>query len=407
MPALQTGSQRAVRSQRIARRQPDAPPAAPARPQRSPADAFLTHRFSLKISPPEPVKTADYHQPDVLTNYGPVQEGIRTALLNMAGAYGWNDTAVGRMREAFDTTPYPLNVLTGVEWANRMIDDPAVALLITTDDCFDRGDWNYQEDARLQSVTTASLSTVRTLNTGPTLYFLPLDGVIDALPDQRPLSNLFRAVLSYLVAGVGIPHAGDESSFLWYQMDGCFEMIAEDLADKPKKVNKQEWAEHVAELRIRRQQLRLERKQMKRSYTRLNNPRWAAKLAYHFERFNPATEPQSRLKETIAPLVVLQRDFPDYRLSSQCDVIDKLDRDEIGPIAIEEYVGLIYSYESVMTDAVSEFMDCQYQEGAVPQEPTSIIRYDTRPGSPHHDLSFSQTLFKSLAGLSEYLNYPG
>lgn len=339
----------------------------------------------------------------------------------MATAYQWPASSVGVMLEQFTTTPYPLNEQYGVKWAKQMIDgvslrrtgpsDKSIALLVTTDSAFDWQEDPVDAPAGLIVVETATLVTIVTVNTGPSLYYIPIAAFWEWLtnPKKRPLTNLLRAVLSYLVRTIGIPHGGDVSSFLYDQMSGCLDLLQEETDDIKGKVEptaeiveeSEAYREQVEELTHRTADLLREKKVMERCYQLLNDSFWADRLTLFFESFQPATPDENRLKEIIAPLLYLQSQYPGQTLSSQCIYNDS--DNEVPPVSIDQYTGLIYSWQSEVVDSVAEFMDCCYQEGAFVEEPNKLIRFDAVPDSTFHDLTFSETMLKTMYDLGQWL----
>jgi hypothetical protein len=273
--------------------------------------------------------------------------------------------------------PYPLNVIQDFNRLKKQLENREAALELVF----------MEEDDRRWLVT------VKTFDTGRTLFYFPVAPLYDLLKydKQKAFADLLLSVMAYLHQITGIPHFREDYVYL----ESIYGMIEEWVTDGDYCEDKQE------------RQFMIDYFEMiyaKGDYTlkRITGKNEVMELEERARRFKAKTETETELLDCANKLVSLHRDHPDRSVMAKMRPPSETDYDD-GYIRAEQYLCFYWSGVDCLQDQLFDAVNAELNEFGAIEEPVSVQYFDSRQEFTLHDMDYERRLFEVLHGLSDVL----
>ncbi|RBQ11494.1 hypothetical protein [Pedobacter miscanthi] len=273
--------------------------------------------------------------------------------------------------------PYPLNIIQDFNRLKKQLESREAAL----------------ELVFLQEEERRCLVTVKTFDTGRTLFYLPVSPLYALLKSrkQKAFADLLLSVMAYLYQITGVPHFREDYVYL----EGIYGMIEEWVTDDDYSEDKQErqfMTDHFEMMYARG------------DYTlgRMSAKKEVMEFEERVRRFKAKTQTETDLLDCANKLVALQRDYPDRSVMERMRPPIETDYDD-GYIRAEQYLCFYWSGVDCLQDHLFDTVNAELNEYGVIEEPVSIQFFESRQEYPLHDMDYERRLFEILHGLSDVL----
>lgn len=294
-----------------------------------------------------------------------------TSLSNLANVYKFSLPDVSEK-------PFPYNVAYAYREAKEVLKEinPNLNLFIV------------QDEHRL-----ACISTILNFDTGTILYYIPIRPLVDLLKfkKRQPVSDLILSIFSYLYQIVKIPYHRDNYSYLYYVYDVMTEWYVET-----GDWSRDEVKHHIQEINAMKKKGDVIHKMIS-AVIHLNE--FNERLA----RFVPTNSFESELLEIANRIYSLWKSHPKRSIFD--NIPEGLFNPEIEErVNAESYISFFWDSNGLIYDNLMEYVNSDFQECGVIEEPVSIQFFDTIQTGSTHDLSFETSLFALFEDLCTVLN---
>jgi hypothetical protein len=241
----------------------------------------------------------------------------------------------------------------------------------------------------------ATLATVRRLDTGTTLYYIPVRPLYRWVKScrEQEIAELMLAVFAYLYQVVKIPFYADRYSYMEQQYDCLYQWVMEE---------EDEEAEAVAYRDYQLGELDILRRAGDELYIEVSNPNRLEQFEPALERYRVAPESNWEMEALAGDFLALYKALPTRTYLD--NIHPELDRpEEEERISAEQYVSFYWSGRDCFADSLEEMINCNFQEISVMDEPISVTLFDTLPTEPTENLEFETRLFALLDRLKDLL----
>lgn len=238
------------------------------------------------------------------------------------------------------------------------------------------------------------LATLKTFDTGNTLFYLPIAPLLHLLEKQetQSLGELLLSVYSYLFRIVRINHFCSAYSYL----GAIYEMIEEwCLFEEGYFDNEAERRE--CELFFARLW-----EQGKVSLHLLSETQHLECFAGRVAGFEAKDANERDFKKNAGNFSKLYLDYPNRSI---CDNIQEpIDGQQDEPtIRLEQYLHFFWDFDGMVYDTFIESINAELGECSLIEEPTTVQYFDNTQTKIVHDLDFEERLFELLHALSDNL----
>jgi len=324
-----------------------------------PSNGFLSHRFLPLVSERAQLK-----------NWRSREQGFFTSLLHLAAQYKFVPLDVTGVA-------YPYNIYLAYQHAKSCMEKQS-----TVETLFISGD----------EINTTCLATAKAMDTGRTLYYLPLQPLYRMLGDRRERSSadLLLSVMSYLLEVAQIPSytCGDYIS-------SCYDTIKEWHMEAEGEWDELEFKQVHSQIDMAKYGGMKMSKQMRHPY-HLTDWQW------RIERFNAHSQTEKEILAVASAAFSLYTDYPRRRLYDYiCPGLT--DPQEEYRVTPEQYISFIWSASGWLSDQLTDFVNTDIQEAGVTDEPLFITRYDKGGGTLTDSLDFDKRLLQLFETLGSLL----
>ena len=325
------------------------------------ADGFLNHSFLPVWEKPS----------ESLNPWKTAESDFFRSLSNLSGLYGF---------EPVDTRSrvYPHNIAVAYDHAASCLKElrPKLSLIIIQDEFH-----------------KACLTTVKTFNTGSTLYFINVRPLYELLKDRRRIKSaeLMMSVFAWLYKVVDVPYYRDRNTYMYH----CFESIDSWLEEEPGAWDRQEFKKNKATLKLAAKGGDLIQK-------KISDATHIQKFEKRVSEFKPSTPWEHELLQVSKKAMDLFTCFPNRSITGTFlpGLLDPL-REERA--YYEQYLSFYWDDGDFLYDNIIEFVNNDLQEMSTMDEPMAIQLFDTKQPAEIHDLDFPARLFDFLHELSDNL----
>jgi len=329
------------------------------------ADGFLKHRF-LPL----------YHQEGLIPCKKQVERNFFKSLSQLAGCCSFLPLNVS-------AKPYPYNILLSYWDAQQQIND-------------------VKKDTELFIITNdrseVMLYSKETVQTGSTLYYIPVMPLYRLLQDrrQKQCAELLLSVFAYLFRMAGVPYYRDQGSYLFHH----YEIMEEWTESEMDGGDTQDYLQNRSALRIAAYY-------GDRMHRKIYN-------LYHLTHFRERIDgfvPQNRFQRDCLKIARdafnIWEQYPKHTIYEHIPDEWEQDEEENGDyeekIRIDEYISFISENEGSLFDSLSQMVNDEFNEMGFVQEPTVTTVYD-QSDKEAESLDFERRLLDMITDLCTLLN---
>ncbi len=277
----------------------------------------------------------------------------------------------------FTDLPYPLNIRESFLTAKAAIDkrsDGTELILVS----------GHKKGPHL--------ATAKVIDTGWTLYYLPLKPLWQLhLMKNKQTFCLLACMYAFLHQVARLPLFQQYN----YLHDTC-DMIRENMICDEGNYTEEEEKEFAAEFTL-----------MDRVTPKLNDCIKTGKTLQNFskmiEGFRPATSLEFDLLDIAKEFQQIQKEFPNRHfmenLSGELFYPDENER-----TYVEQYYSFCWTTKGWLMENVESYVNCDLQERSFLDEPCSVQHFDKPQINVDHSCTYHERLMASLNQLSETLN---
>jgi len=303
---------------------------------------------------------------------GKIEREFFTSLSNIAALYGFHPLDVrGKV--------FPYNILLAYHHAEAQVKkaNPALQLIIIQD----------KEHA-------ACLATVKQMDTGATLYYVPVKPLYELLQDKenKKSAELLLSVYTYLYQVAGIPYYRDSSSYMYY----TYEMMDEWIKDNPADWDEDDFTAQVSCLNSLSYYGNIIRRKIRNAYN-------LQQFEKRVSQYRPKTADEEKLQELSRNFLSLYQQFPNRSIMDNIhDRIIEPQKDE--RIYPDQYISFYWDYKDCLYQSLFETVNMELQEKEVTEEPLSIQLFDKpQEKIQTHEMEFEIRFFDLLHELNDLL----
>ena len=323
------------------------------------SNGFLSHRFLPLVSERAQLK-----------NWRSREQGFFTSLLHLATQYKFIPLDVSAVA-------YPYNIYLAYQHAKSCMEKQ-----LADETLFISGD----------EIAATCLATAKAMNTGRTLYYLPLQPLYRMLREkkQRRSAQLLLSVMSYLLEVAQIPSytSGDYVSY-------CHNTIEEWLNEAEGEWEEEEFKQVHSQIRMAEYGGMKMSKQMRHPY---HLSEWQSRI----DRFKAHSETEKEILVVATTAYTLYRQYPERRWYDYiCPGLT--DPQEEYRVAADQYISLTWSASGWLSDQLEDFVNTDTQEACVTDEPLNIKRFDREGGTLINSLDFEKGLLQIFETLGSLL----
>lgn len=239
---------------------------------------------------------------------------------------------------------------------------------------------------------TVSLSTIKTLDTRHTLYYLPIMPFYNLSLDKQRTETfgLLRDLLS-LFYHAGVSHFSED------YLGSIYEMIGDWYYQDEGEFDKEEFNGAVAHLEEVKGFGMLTLAMLKEQ---TNLKEFEIRMA----GFKPNSPSEDFLLEICKKSLSLFLAYPNRKIIDRLNasLSELYDPDEY-PISISQYISFCWDYQDCVFDTLWETVNADLQERCQIDEPFAIQDFSEPRETEYHDLGFEQGFFELLNQLTDLL----
>lgn len=238
----------------------------------------------------------------------------------------------------------------------------------------------------------ACIATVKSFDTGHTLYYVPVRPLWLLLNDakQQPaLSQLIGCVFRYLYQVAGVPYYR-EDGYLYNQYETLTDWIENDPDDDEDY--REEQAKEMERLKEASDQI----------LPLLKTPLTATGFQQAIDEYSQLCNCKKEPLELAASFLQLFTRFPARSIHHSLQK-SLLHPDESEYIYLEQYLSFYWSGSDCFYDILMDMINTELQETGFQEEPVSLQCFDQPQETETHDFSFEQEFFSLVDKLTEWL----
>ncbi len=239
----------------------------------------------------------------------------------------------------------------------------------------------------------ATLATIRPMDLGATLYYVPVRPLWNLLHDieQQQVAELLLSVYAYLYKVVQVPYYRDGNSYLY----GTYEMIGEWVEEDPDSLDTEDYEAQVENLEAATCHGDSIREL-------LNIPCHLAAFDQRVKDFQPSYEWEQQLHQTCIKYLNLYQSYPNRSVFDNIHerLVMPQEEERIYP---EQYLSFFWDYDDCIYDSLFETVNAELQEKSVMDEPVAMQLFDCPQPQQMHSLDFEEKLFELIEELNSLL----
>lgn len=326
------------------------------------ADDFLRHKF---------LPLADSRSA-IWERWQAVEREFFTSLSYLSDLYG-----LVPLKNNADIFPY--NIKKALHNATKQLKilRPKLSLIVVQDDTH-----------------AACLATIRPLEVGANLYYIPLRPLRDMLRDRRKkkLAAMVLSAYSYLYQVVKLPNYADGDTYL----SGVYGMIEEWLTADPDDYDPDSYHTCCSDTHAARWYGRQLTDMMKHPYH-------LGQFSDRVSSFHPQDEAEAQMHEVCRRILALYQQYPDSPVYGNFHG-GWIATDEDDLIYLEQYISFYWDYADSIYQHLFESVNNDLQEKSIMDEPLGVQLFD-RPQvtASNHELDFERRLFELINDLAALL----
>lgn len=325
-------------------------------------NGFLKHSF---------LPLADTVHEELKQEYK-VEREFFNSLSNLASLYGFEPLNVkGKV--------FPYNILLAYRHtaAQLKVVKPDLQLMVIQD-----------------SLHTACLATVKPMDTGATLYYVPARPLYELLQERenKRSAELLLSIFTYLYQIAGIPYYRDSSSSMYY----TYEMMEEWLTDNPDDWDKDDYVMHRSGFNIAKYWGDIIRR-------KIGNPYNLLQFENRVNRYIPKSNDEERLHDVSRKFLKLYQDFPIRSIMDNIysGIVEPQKEERVYP---DQYISFYWDYNDCLYQSLFETVNTELQEKEVTEEPLYIQLFDKPQAKEYtHELEFERRFFDLLHELNSLI----
>lgn len=243
----------------------------------------------------------------------------------------------------------------------------------------------------------ATLATVKVMDTGTTLYYIPVRPLWawSKCAGQLQVAELVTSIYAYLYQVVKIPFYTEQYTFMDMQYETLENWLQEETCDEDDTGQK-EWQEHQID------ELYMLKNSGLHIYRSIIQPEHLIAFAERATAF-AATDFDPKLVEAASGLYHLYKDYPTR------SVFDNICPDLYHPeehecVRAEHYISFYWSGNDCFYDTLIDMIDTSFQEYGLIDEPLAVQVFDGKTAIKNEDFDFETRLFDLLNKLCAALN---
>ena len=242
----------------------------------------------------------------------------------------------------------------------------------------------------------ASLATVKTFNTGQTLYYLPVEPLYDLLNDNTKMqqAQLLLSACTYLYQIVGVSYYRETDSYLYYMYDMIESWMLED--EERDEEEAEEILDHASTI-AGAGDFVLEH---------LKSKHHLELFEKRLHSFIPSSVAEVSLQAVSAKLYSLFEDYPErsFNRGIEPDLYEQEEEDADEIVRTENYLSFFWNYNDCMYDQLMEYINCELNEYSKTEEPVTIQYFSDPQGQSSHNHDFNIRLMEILHELTDCLS---
>lgn len=253
---------------------------------------------------------------------------------------------------------------------------------------------NFSELQVVQESGTRYLVSEEKINTGTTLYYIPVEPIYQMLKDQKHKKNahLLLSVCSYLYHSADIPYFRQQGSYLYwlYEMHRDWTEQDEDREENQRYVREFDKAEMIGDC------------VEKKIFNRMN----LAVFKKRLHRFKCHDVFDAECRDIARKAFELYSDYPNESIFRNAPTPDGDEEEtESEGIGMEKYISFISDTKGWLYESIEESINNEFNEYGSMDEPMILQRFDGNE-IQGNSLDFETRLFSLLDDLCALLyNY--
>lgn len=319
-------------------------------------NGFLNHRFKPLFNIPA-------------GNWRKTEREFFCSLSNLCRLYDWTMPDVSHL-------DYPLNVSTALEEMSNKCKEQKLSCIIT------------QDNSNITSITT-----VKTYNTGNTLYYIPVRPLwlLFQKKEQPILTKIWLELFRYLYHIAGV---------VYYRQDGYLNRIydtlqdwIEDDCDREDEAYKKEQQETFDTMQDAGDKL----------YAYIKKKFNAVRLRQLLQQYRLSGYYEIEVEKIITDCLNLWAAYPNRSVYENIDSrVRTFAYDET--IYVDFYMSFFWSSNDCLYDTLMEMINSELMEMSYQQEPVTRQCFDKPQSKELHDFDFETRFFTLMEDISETLN---
>lgn len=239
-------------------------------------------------------------------------------------------------------------------------------------------------------IDVATISTVRSFDTGRTLYYIPVEPLHKLMlnPERKQTADLLTSVFCYLHQVVQVDHFAERGSYLAFVYSVLTDWAEEEDDDEHTNLR-----EHFAEIESAGDY----------NLGLISDQMHLQAFEERLKKFQPVTPAEQELLKIANAFYALYLDFPTRSIYERILDLHDVDEEEYGVVRLRAYLSFYWSQNGIEYDQMIDFVDTDLQECARIDEP-SIVHYFDRPVDlADENFDFEKRLFDLLNELCDNL----
>ncbi|HEU4573460.1 MAG TPA: hypothetical protein VFS36_00545 [Chitinophagaceae bacterium] len=240
----------------------------------------------------------------------------------------------------------------------------------------------------------ACLATVKSYDTGYTLYYIPVRPLWLLWQDkeQQALYRMMLLLFRYLHQIADVPYYREES-YLYNQYETLTDWLENDLdGDEEEK-----YRQHQV------QQMKLLKNAGDELFPLIAKPFKVTELKQAIKEYEQNKQRDINATKLAEDFLKLYNDYPTRSLHSSMQK-QLLHPDDSDYVYLEQYLSFFWSSNDCFYDTLMDMINCELQEMGFQEEPVSIQYFDHSQEKEIHDFDFEHRFFQLTDRLSELLN---
>jgi hypothetical protein len=234
---------------------------------------------------------------------------------------------------------------------------------------------------------TITLATIKVLDTGPSLYYIPVRPLAKLLEDTKTkkTGQMLLSVFAWLYQVVQVSYYWENSSYL----SGTYSMIEQWVLESEGEYEEEEYREYQTDFRLSD----YFGKKLIRS---IRHPRHLVLFEKRVTSFKPIDTWESELANICGKALQLYKEYPNASIFRNiCESIFDRDEEE-NIVSPEQYLSFCWSFTGTLAEQVFHTVNADLQECGHIDEPQTIQSFATPQTEELHHLDFEDRLLTIL-----------